>query len=125
MYRNHNLNMANRRAHDTNDRCCMKQSNKTSDLFVKNHKYMCGKGIDYMKGLDRNAEFSFIKQHFNKLEKELAGIAYERGMVVRKPINKYAINVPSFNGRGFYVDSKGFQHWDLDDPRAFDYRMFE
>jgi len=150
MYRNHNLNVANRRAHETNDRCDMKQSNKTSDIFVKNHNFMRGRGIDYMKGLDRNAEFSFIKQHFNKLQKQLAGISYERGLVQREPINKYATNVPSFKGgKGLvncspfdffpeskkplrcrksgkgYIDSDGFQYFYADDPRAYDYRMFE
>jgi hypothetical protein len=189
MYRNHDLNVANRRAHETNDRCDMKQSNKTSDIFVKNHNFMRGRGIDYMKGLDPNSKFSFVKQHFNKLQKELAGISYERGMVKREPINKYASNVPSFkggnnsymncspfdffpenkkplrcrksgkgafsipcdkwpannkppscfkdfreynayktslpkSGKG-YVDSDGFQYFYADDPRAYDYRMFE
>ena len=98
MYRNHDLNVANRRAYETNDRCNMKQSNRTSDIFVKNHNFMRGRGIDYMKGLDPNAKFSFVKQHFNKLEKELAGISYERGLIERKPINKWASNVPSFKG---------------------------
>jgi hypothetical protein len=161
MYRNHDLNVANRRAHETNDRCCMKQSNRTSDIFIKNHNFMRGRGIDYMKGLNPNSKFSFVKQHFNKLQKELAGIAYERGMIKREPINKYASNVPSFKGgfsRDFwcsgykgkkpstcfdsykeykeysdsfgksgkgYVDSDGFQYFYADDPRAYDYRMFE